>query len=234
MLQKIGILCAGDDELAPFLALLEGRSARRASMLTIHEGQISGVQTAALFSGVCKVNAAIAAQVLISGCQVDAIINAGTAGGLDSGLSVFDTVVGTEAAYHDVAGDILTEFHPWLNSIWFPADPVLLSLARRAAQGLEYPIRFGRMVTGEAFLSGSGADAVRSAFHPLCADMETAAVAHVCHVNRVPFLSIRTITDLADGSSASCFEANCRQASAISAQVTAALLSALRASGQSV
>ena len=39
MFQKIGILCAGDEELAPFLPLLEGDSIRRQAMLTIHEGQ---------------------------------------------------------------------------------------------------------------------------------------------------------------------------------------------------
>ena len=80
MLPKIGILCAGDDELAPFLPLLDRRSVRRQAMLTIHEGWISSVPAAALYSGVCKVNAAIAAQVLIDSCRVEAIINAGTAG----------------------------------------------------------------------------------------------------------------------------------------------------------
>ena len=70
MLPKIGILCAGDDELAPFLPLLDRRSVRRQAMLTIHEGWISSVPAAALYSGVCKVNAAIAAQVLIDSCRV--------------------------------------------------------------------------------------------------------------------------------------------------------------------
>lgn len=229
MLPKIGILCAGDDELAPFLPLLDRRSVRRQAMLTIHEGWISSVPAAALYSGVCKVNAAIAAQVLIDSCRVEAIINAGTAGGIDPSISIFDTVISTETAYHDVAEDILTEFHPWMDSIWFPGDPFLLSLATQAAQDSGRPVRFGRMVTGEAFLSGPGTEAVRSAFHPLCADMESAAVAHVCHANGIPFLSIRTITDSADRSAA-CFEENCRRASEIAAQVTHALLKRLAVS----
>lgn len=231
MLPKIGILCAGDDELAPFLSLLDRHTVRRQAMLTIHEGEISGVPVAALYSGVCKVNAAIAAQLLIDRCQADAIINAGTAGGIDPAVSVFDTVIGTAAAYHDVAEEILTDFHPWLESIWFPGDPFLLSLARQAARDTGHPVRFGRMVTGEAFLSGTERAAVRAAFHPLCADMESAAVAHVCHVNGVPFLAIRTITDSADHSAAAHFEQNCRRASAIAAQVTQALLKRLAAGG---
>ena len=233
MLRKIGILCAGDEELAPFRPLIEGCSTRHRSMLTIYEGCISGVPVAALYSGACKVNAAVAAQILIDSCQADAIINAGTAGGIDENISLFDTVVSTEVAYHDVAQDILTEFHPWLKSIWFPADPFLLSLAQRAVQDLHHPVRFGRTVTGEAFLAGPKTESVRSMFHPLCADMESAAVAHVCHVNSIPFLSIRTITDSADHSAAVCFEANCRRASEISAQVAAALLRHLPAADES-
>ena len=31
-------------------------------------------------------------------------------------------------------------------------------------------------------------------FAPLAVDMETASIAHVCYVNKVPFLSIRCIT----------------------------------------
>lgn len=60
--------------------------------------------------------------------------------------------------------------------------------------------------------------------------MESAAVAHVCHANGIPFLSIRTITDSADRSAAACFEENCRRASEIAAQVTHALLKRLAVS----
>lgn len=101
--RKIGILCAGDDELAPFLPLIENRTETRKAMLTIYEGEISGVPAAVLFSGVCKVNAAVAAQILIDSYGAQAIINAGTAGALEESLAPFDTAVGTETAYHDVA-----------------------------------------------------------------------------------------------------------------------------------
>ena len=54
------------------------------------------INVVALFSGVCKVNAAIAAQILIDTYKVDAIINAGTAGGL------YDC----HAAYFHLGGEI--------------------------------------------------------------------------------------------------------------------------------
>ncbi len=192
--------------------------------MSIHEGTIAGVSVAALFSGVCKVNAALAAQLLIDTCHVDAILNSGTAGGLSPALSPFDTVIGSETAYHDVAEDILTEFHPWLDSIWFPADMRLLSLARTAAQKAGLPCRTGRMVTGETFVTNRIRDAIIEKYHPLTVDMETASIAHVCYANSLPFLSIRTVTDAADQRSTEDFEANCRKASETAAQLCAALL----------
>ena len=58
--------------------------------------QVHRVEVVALYSGVCKVNAAIAAQVLIGSFGAEIIINAGTAGGMDERLEIFDTVISTE------------------------------------------------------------------------------------------------------------------------------------------
>ncbi len=55
-------------------------------------------------------------------------------------------------------------------------------------------------------------------------DMETASIAHVCYVNRIPFLAIRCITDTARHSGVGCFEENCAKASAIAKDITVALL----------
>ena len=109
---RVGIICAGDKELAPFLPMLDECKVTEKAMLKFHEGRINGMEIVALFSGVCKVNAAIATQILIDTYDVSVVINAGTAGGMDERLRVFDTVISTEVAYHDVAPQILTEFIP--------------------------------------------------------------------------------------------------------------------------
>jgi len=227
---KIGILCAGDREFAPFLPHLQNAAVSQKAMLTFYDGVIRDVPVTALFSGVCKVNAAIAAQILIARYQVDAILNVGTAGGVDPSLELFDTVISTEAAYHDVAANILTEFHPWMETVFFPADPTLLAAARRAAEKSKHrsSIRFGRMVTGEAFVSDTLHPVLIDAFHPASADMETAAIAHVCYVNQIPFLAIRCITDNAAHSGAEHFESNCLKAAAIAKDITMCLLEELR------
>lgn len=228
----VGILCAGDEELAPFLPLIENCKTAEKAMLTFYEGQIRGVEAVALFSGVCKVNAAIAAQLLIAAFGVTAILNPGTAGGMDPALKRFDTVISTESCYHDVAADILTEFHPWMPSVFFPAGRDLLRRAGAAVSRTNPAGRvfWGRMATGEAFITDRDRRRINDEFSPLTVDMETAAIAHVCYVNRVPFLSIRCVTDTAAHSGAGQFEENCARASRIAADITLSLLDEL--SGQ--
>ena len=141
-------------------------------------------------------------------------------------------MIATEAGYHDVSPEILTEFHPWLPAPVFPSDARLLALARQAAARGEHPVVFGRMVTGETFLADEGRrEAIRAAWHPLSVDMETAAVAHVCYVNQVPFLAVRTLTDTADQRGAACFEQNCDKAAWIAKEVTRTLLETWRCQG---
>lgn len=54
---------------------------------------------------------------------------------------------------------------------------------------------------------------------PLTVDMETAAIAHVCYVNIIPFLAIRCITDTSEHSGVEHFEQNCKRASDIAKDI---------------
>jgi len=226
---RVGIICAGDREVAPFLPIIDGCKETEKAMLKFYEGKINDIEVVTLFSGVCKVNAAIATQILIDTYSVDIIINAGVAGGMDPKLEIFDSVISTEVAYHDVAPNILTEFHPWLETVYFRADQELLTLARKAVGeiDLEGKIYWGRMVTGEAFIADEGRQKINEQFAPLTVDMETASIAHVCYVNSIPFISIRSVTDTATHSGAGHFEENCEKAAAIAKDITVALLSEL-------
>lgn len=208
---RVGIICAGDREVAPFLPMISECKISEKAMLKFYEGQIKGVEIVALFCGVCKVNAAIATQILIDTFAVNIVINAGTAGGMDKKLNIFDTVISTEVAYHDVAPGILTEFHPWMETVYFRADPTLLNLSRQAVDkmNIEDEVYWGRMVTGEAFIADEGREKINEQYSPLSVDMETASIAHVCHVNKIPFISIRSITDTATHSGTGHFEENC-------------------------
>lgn len=226
---RVGIICACDNELAPFLSVMDCDKVSERAKLKFYEGTINHIDVVALFSGVCKVNAAIAAQILIDTYETDAIINAGTAGGMNPDLKVYDSVISTEVAYHDVVSSILTEFHPYMDSQYFEADPKLLNLSRTAVNRVndKGSVYWGRMVTGEAFIEEEGRQAIIERYNPLSVDMETASIAHVCYVNGIPFIAIRSITDTAEHKGSAYFEANREKASRIAMNLTVALLAEL-------
>lgn len=226
---KIGIISAVENEIAPFLAAMEEESVRVKARLEIHEGKLGAVEAAALCCGVCKVNAAMAAQVLIDHCAVDVIINAGTAGGMDERLGIFDTAVCTEVVYHDVDPAMLQNYHPHFDTVVFKSDAGLLESSHAAAAKLkrEGKVYWGRMATGESFITDEGRPEINARFAPLSVDMETAAIAHVCRLNEVPFIAVRSITDTADHSGFGSFEENCVTASVVTRDFVLAMLSEL-------
>ena len=223
-MKKIGILCPSDTELAPFLKQIDFLSVTEKAMLQFYTGTAGGLEITAAYSGVCKVNAAIAAQLFIDRFGVDGIINAGVAGGIDPSVQLFDTVIADRVLYHDVAKDILTDFHPWLKENAFRADPRLLAAARAYSLTAKWPVLFGTIATGEQFIEDEKREEILQKYAPLCVDMETASVAHVCYVNQIPFLSVRTITDTAGHKGIENFEKNCETASERAAQVVMGIL----------
>ena len=169
-------------------------------------------------------------QILIDSYQAGAVLN-GDRRRLAPGLSVFHTVIATEAGYHDVSPEILTEFHPAAG----PRVPVGCDAAGPgppggrpggAPCGVWTDGHRGDLPGGRGQTGGD-----RAAWHPLSVDMETAAVAHVCYVNQVPFLAVRTLTDTADQRGAACFEQNCDKAAWIAKEVTRTLLETWRCQG---
>lgn len=226
-MNKIGILCACEEELEPFFAYIEGVKVIEKAMLKFYEGAIQQTDVVAVCSGVGKVNAAIATQILIDTFHVTAVINGGTAGGMAKDVGIFDTVVTKQCAYHDMDDGILTECHPWMPSVYFEGDRKLLDRVREYGKKTDKRILFGTIVTGDRFITEEGREYINRAFSPLAVDMETAGVAHACYVNGIPFLAVRTITDTEDYAGEDHFERNCEQASAISAEIIAGLIKSL-------
>lgn len=227
---KTGIMCAVDLELQPFLAHLKDCRTTKKAMLTFYEGSINETDIVTVSCGVGKTNAAIAAQILIDIFNADIIINSGTAGGMKDDLDLFETVIATESAYHDMSKRTLAQFQPYMPEVYFQSSGKLIGLSKKAAEKLppEYTIFYGRMVTGDKFITDDGRDEINAAFEPLSVDMETASIAHVCYVNEVPFIAVRTITDTAKHSGIDNFEKNCIDASVVSKDVVLEILKEIK------
>jgi adenosylhomocysteine nucleosidase len=225
-MKKVGIICAVERELQPYLNVIENEVINTNASITFHNGVIANTKVVVLYSGVCKVNAAIATQVMIDKYGVDCIIVSGTAGGLDKRLKIGDTVISTEVAYHDVDEGILTKYHPWMSDIYFHADNDLLLLFKNIIPDSRLPqsVYFGKVVTGETFIDQVGRDIINQIFKPLCVDMETAAIAHVCYANKIPFIAIRSVSDTEESSGEGNFSKYCDLAAKNSFNVVELLL----------
>ena len=87
------------------------------------------------------------------------------------------------------------------NSV-FHADERLVELAWRASEKC-FPNRSvkGRILSGDQFIaSRQDVKRLHEELKGHCTEMEGAAVAQVCSLNRIPFVIIRSMSDKADGS----------------------------------
>lgn len=227
MKTKVGIICAGDRETAPLLSAMDVVKVTEKALWKIYEGTIQDIDVVLTTCGVCKVNAAAAAQILIDtfGCRI--IINGGTCGGMNPSLEILDTVVTTKCYYWDAVGQVLGKGFPKVKRTEFPSDPELIKKAEKSAAGFDGRVFFGTTVTGEMFIDQEMREEINEEFSPLSVDMETAAIAHVCLVNEIPFIAVRTVTDTGKVSGLDTYEVNCDKASEISAEWVKVILKEL-------
>lgn len=186
-MNKIGILCACEKELKPYLTVMRNPVSTEYAMHTFYSGRIKEMDIVAVYSGCGKINAAITAQQLIDQYGVDSVIFSGIAGGMTKDTGIFDTVVCTSSEFRDTDNEIYADF-PIMESPVFYADDQLVKIAEKAAQQADWRIHFGLAATGDIFTKNISPDA-------LCIDMETAAAAHACYMSGVPFIAIRSISD---------------------------------------
>lgn len=191
----IAIITAMDVELEALRAKMEDPQRVEAPGLSAWLGKLAGRPVIAAVCGVGKVCAAQCTQKIISEYRPQAVLHSGVAGAAGPGLKHLDLVVARELTYRDMSDRVKRECVPFGGV--FLADPKLTSLLLE----LEPQAHLGCIATGDLFVeSQEERDRVVRDYGALCVEMEGAAVAHVCAVNRVPFAVVRCISDLADGS----------------------------------
>lgn len=221
---KIGVMCATGQELDHLLKKLENKAVEEKLMRSFVTGEYAGVTVVAVVGGVGKVNGAITAQELIQEFGVERLIFTGLAGGLDPTVKIGDVVIGAEILHHDLDMKIMeNDQFPGMPTDFFPGDPEMMELCR----GLGDNLRFGRIVTGETFITAKERDGIIQRFHPQCVDMESAAVAQVCWFFQVPLLVIRALSDNADEEVEGAYTENGQWTSVSAAGVVFRLLEAL-------
>ena len=236
-MKTIGLIGAMDEEIERFRGRMAVAAETRIAGIRFEEGTFCGLRTVLCKSGVGKVNAAVCSQLLIDRFGVDAIVFTGVAGALDPGLEIGDIVISSECAHHDMDASALgfpRGVIPFAEESVFKADETLCRIALECSEQL-FPGRakVGRVLSGDQFIADR--NTVRQLHEQMngaCTEMEGAAVAQVCAMNRIPFVVIRSMSDKADGSAHVNFAEFTRVAADRSCRIAEAMFHRLRESLQ--
>ncbi len=223
--RPIGLIAAIPQELRHLKADFVERGRREVAGFGFRLGELAGVPMVTAMAGIGKVNAALAATLLLHAFGCRALVFSGVAGGLDPDLLIGDVVVARRLVCHDYGALIDGDFklyqpgapplpgHPDAHGYDLP-EP-LEGRLRAALDGLDLPVLdaeaaggepriprlvFGTVLTGDVLLNCA---ATRAALHRRhgghAIEMEGAAVAQVAEQFGVPWVVVRALCDLAGG-----------------------------------
>lgn len=222
-IKKIGIIAAMDIEVKLLKEALDDSRTLSVAGSDYHTGRIGNYEVVMMRCGIGKVSAALGAQAMISQFHPDCIINTGCAGAMDSSLKVGDVVLSECAvewdmdttAFGDPRGYISS-----LNTVRMMADKELTELVRKHIPA-DIRTVSGLVASGDQFIcTKQQRDIILGAFPDAkCAEMEGAAIGHVCVSNDVPYTIVRSMSDTADGNSGVDYPAFAKKASEQSAAI---------------
>ncbi|MFT3718519.1 5'-methylthioadenosine/adenosylhomocysteine nucleosidase [Pseudorhodoferax sp.] len=198
------ILSALAEEQQGLLDLLEAPATVRLAGREVHTGRLWGEPVVVTLSRVGKVAAATTAALLAERFAPRRMVFTGVAGGLAPAVRVGDVVVSSALLQHDMDASPLFPRHevPLYGRSRFAADAALAAALARAAHAAlgQARVHRGLLVSGDRFVCSAAESQALQAALPdaLAVDMESAAVAQVCHDYGLPFAAVRSISDRAD------------------------------------
>jgi len=230
-MKTIGIIGAMREEIETIKSKMEIVSVKNIVDVEFYMGSLFGKTVVLTRSGMGKVNAAVCTQVLIDLYAVDYIVNAGVAGALSRELTIGDVVISSDVCQHDLNMSALGLEQgaiPGLGTSFFPADEELIRLGNEAALKLNIIVYTGRIASGDFFIADKDRkNRIRQSFKALCVDMESAAVGQACHLNKIPFVSVRAISDKADAVADASFDKFVPLAAKKSSEITEGIIKLL-------
>lgn len=202
---KIGIITAMSVEHEQVVRLLAEKREICSGPFRFVIGEVGGNTLILMQCGIGKVNAAAGAVELIIRFDPDCLISTGVAGGIDTCLRIMDVVVSNRIVYHDVWCGEGNEYGQVQGlPTYFQGEQTLLKCALSLVPEVtEMSIHGGLICSGDKFVTDrQELDYIKDRFpEGLAVDMESGAIAQICHLYNVPFISFRIISDTpgADG-----------------------------------
>ena len=179
--------------------------------MTFNKGKLWSNEVIAVVCGIGKVNAAVCTQILVSEFNVDKVINVGVAGGIGKDIYPGDVVIATNLVEHDMDTTAFGDPHgqvPRMDTFDFKCDSSLIESANSACKKVGGFNTFtGRIVSGDVFVADvEKIKWLEKEFNALSCEMEGASIAHVCYLNNIPVVVIRSISDNANNGAHMDFE----------------------------
>ncbi|MEF9919760.1 MAG: 5'-methylthioadenosine/adenosylhomocysteine nucleosidase [Erysipelotrichaceae bacterium] len=193
----IGIIAAMQIECDELLKLMQDIKKTEIHELNFYEGTLNKKQVVLMLSGVGKVNATMSTTILLDRYDISQIINIGTAGGLSVEQEVLDLVISDQVVQYDYDTTPI-DGEAGRGKI-FSIDQNLLNKVKNVLSVEACNLFVGGIASGDAFVSENAKiDEILYYFpNVICAEMEAGAIGQVCNHFKIPFIVIRSLSDIA-------------------------------------
>ena len=201
----IGIIAAESKEMNEIKKLMKNIKEKDLFNLQFFTGKIEEAECVLVECGEGKVNAARTTQIMIDNFKIDKLVNVGSAGAINEDLNVKDVVIADKLVQYDFDISGLGYEKGEICNIgkYIYCDKTLVEECKKAIENIEnesYKVVIGTIATADSFCDKPEiAKMVRKEFNAECVEMEGAAVAQVCYLDKIPFLVIRGISDTPNG-----------------------------------
>ena len=189
-MKRLGLIAAMSKEIELLKGLMSGFEQKQSGAAKFYVGKLDNKELIIVESGIGKVCAACAGVELIKNFSPDYIINTGAAGSISPKFKVMDAIVCERSAYYDVyCGEEEGRVQGF--PLYYDGNKTLLSYAQKIG------LKKGFIASGDRFVTkqAEAENILRIHHQAEAVDMESAALAQVCYMYQVPFLSVRIISD---------------------------------------
>lgn len=196
----IGIIGAMDEEIYELKRIIDVKEEKKIYDVNFYIGTLNNKEVILVKSKIGKVASSFVTTLLINNFDIDYIINIGTCGAVNSKLKYLDIVVASKLIYHDA--DVRAFGYDFGQMAqcpkYFEVDKNLLERAK-----IFNNVHIGDVVSGDQFIDDAynmkrKVDEYFKDYDVLACDMESTSIAHVSYLANVPFIIIRTISDVLD------------------------------------
>lgn len=211
-MSKFGIIVAMQEELEEILKIMQEIEEKEIYEIKFISGKIENTKVVVAKSGVGKVNAARTTQILIDTFKIENVINVGAAGALNPSLNIGDIIIAEKLIQHDFDITAFDHNKGYITGVgdYIDCNEELMKKFKDICNKIkseEYKISTGIIASGDIFCTDVNMkNKIYSKFNADCVEMEGAAIAQVCYLDKIPFIVIRSISDSPNGNNAIVFD----------------------------